>query len=245
MATKERFQNPVVGDTLNLRMFTYNSNNFRNVSAIDKVELFVHDKTEISAENPQGLRLVQTVDGGDVTTDSEGQYHVEVLIDDNYYTIGKYIDRWHILFETESSAEVNNFFEIYPDLWYTTPIPVVYDFNFSFRPNRLRKGSKQYLLINILPNVPTATDLGRYYENLAIVSNIRISIEQFCGPCTPQEADLRSIVDDELVTLREKTMAYFQLDTEDLDCGMYNVWFKLEMGENVYVSDKMQLQIFD
>lgn len=245
MATKERFQNPTGGDTLNLRFFSYNSNNLRNVSSIDKVELFVVDKSEITDENPHGLRLVETIDGGDVVRDCEGKYHASVLLDDKY-VIGRYVDRWHVFFETsEPSAEIDHWFDVYSDLWYTTPIPVVYDFNFTFRPNKLRKGSKQYLLIQVSPVVPTSSDLGKYYENLAIVGEIAISIEQFCGPCTPAEADLRLVVDKEAVTFREKTMAYYQLDTEDMACGMYNVWFQLDMGGNVYISDKMQLQIFE
>ena len=168
-----------------------------------------------------------------------------VTAEEPSYTIGKYTDRWTVTFEdTEPDGTIDNWFEIYPDLWYTTPIPVVYDFNFMFRPNRLRKGSKQYLLVDISPNVPTGSDLCRYYENLAIVADVSISIEQFCGPCVPEESDLRLVVDDELITFREKTMAYYQLDTEDMECGLYNVWFKLNMGTNVYLSDKMQLQIY-
>lgn len=241
----ERFQNPTTNSEIILRLFTYNSNNYRDLSSIEKVELFFHDPYEKTPENPQGLRLVQTISGGDVITDDEGQYHVVVTAEEPSYTIGKYTDRWTVTFEdTEPDGTIDNWFEIYPDLWYTTPIPVVYDFNFMFRPNRLRKGSKQYLLVDISPNVPTGSDLCRYYENLAIVADVSISIEQFCGPCVPEESDLRLVVDDELITFREKTMAYYQLDTEDMECGLYNVWFKLNMGTNVYLSDKMQLQIY-
>jgi hypothetical protein len=35
-----------------------------------------------------------------------------------------------------------------------------------------------------------------------------------------------------------------KLDTTDLDVGIYNVWFTMEMGENVFISDRMNLQIF-
>jgi len=36
--SKERFQNPVVGDELKLRVFAYNSNNYRNFNSVTKVE---------------------------------------------------------------------------------------------------------------------------------------------------------------------------------------------------------------
>ena len=146
--------------------------------------------------------------------------------------------------DTEPHQSIQQFFDIIPDLWYTTPIPVVYDFEFKFQPNRLRQGSRQYLIIEVIPNVPRASDLKTYYENLSIVSQISISIEQSCGPCLPKEEDLRLVVDCEPVPIREKRFAYYQLDTCEMDCGIYNVWFKLEFGENIYVSDKSQLQIY-
>lgn len=248
MADRERFQNPVVGDDVILRFFTYNSNNLSNVDNIEKVEIFVIDDTLKSEANPQGLRLVNTIEATNVVLDPNcpGQYHVTFTLDPTCYGIGNYIDRWHVNFRTdEPTAEVDNFFVIYPDLWYTDILPVVYDFNFNFRPNRLRQGSKQFLMVEITPNVPTASDLQRYYENLAIVANICISIEFFCGVCVPQEEDLRLVVDEEQVAIREKNRAFYQLDTEDLECGMYNVWFRLDFGGNTYFSDKMQLQIYN
>jgi hypothetical protein len=106
-------------------------------------------------------------------------------------------------------------------------------------------GSKQYLIIEIVPNVPTAGDLRQYYENLAIVSELKLSIEHHCGDCLPTEKDLRLIVDKESVGYREKRYGYYQFDTEDLECGVYNVWFQLDFGGNIYISDKMQLQVYD
>jgi len=246
MATKERFQNPVVGDDVQLRFYTYNSNNLAEVESIEKVEIYVVDDTLKSDSNPDGLRLVETIEEADVVTDATGQYHVTFSLDPTCYGIGNYVDVWHVNFRSsEPTAEISNYFRIYPDLWYTDITPVVYDFNFNFRPNRLRQGSKQYLMIEITPNIPTASDLQRYYENLAIVANVSISIEQTCGPCVPVESDLRLVVEEEVVPIREKNRAFYQLDTEDLDCGMYNVWFKLELGGNTYISDKMQLQIYE
>lgn len=248
MASKERFQNPVVGDDVTLRFFTYNSNNLAEVEEIERVEIFFIDENAKTAENPNGLRLVDTIAGTDVIFDPScpGEYSVVFTVDPTCREVGGYVDRWHVSFRTnEPTAEIDNFFQIYRDLWYTDITPVVYDFNFNFRPNRLRQGSKQFLQIEITPNVPTASDLCRYYENLAVVANICISIELACGPCLPEEQDLRLIVDEEQINIREKNRAFYQLDTEELDCGMYNVWFRLDFGGNRYISDKMQLQIYE
>ena len=49
MATKERYQNPAIGDAINLRFFTYNSNNPTNVFNVEKVDIYYldpHEKTE-------------------------------------------------------------------------------------------------------------------------------------------------------------------------------------------------------
>ena len=246
MANKERYQNPVVGDEIRLRMFTYNSNNFTEVVNIEKVEIFFLDPDCKTDANPDGRRLVEEFDGSVVSNPSTGEYILDVQTRDVEYNIGRYIDVWHVEFlENEPIQKVENCFDIYPNLFYTTPIPVVYDFKFHFQPNKFRKGSKQYIIIDVVPNVPTAGDLQRYYENLAIVSDLKISIEQTCGDCVPDDPDLRLIVDDEQIDYREKRRGYYQLDTEDLDCGIYDIWFKLEFGGNVYISDRNNFQIFD
>lgn len=245
-ATKERYQNPTVGDTVTLRLFTYNSNNLADVNAIEKVELFFLDPENKSAENPDGRRLVESFDGASVTAEDTGTHFLSVVLESPKYQIGRWLDVWTLsVVADEPEQVVSNCFEIYPQLWYTTPIPVVYNFSFHFQPNKMRKGSKQFLIIEITPNVPRSSDLKRYYENLAIVSDLSISIEQACGPCVPAEADLRLIVDDEDVTFREKRYGYYQIDTAEMDCGIYNVWFKIDLGSNVYVSDKMQFQVYD
>jgi hypothetical protein len=247
MATvKERYQNPTVSDTIRLRLFTYNSNEFASVESIDKVEIYFLDPTNRSEENPDGRRLVEEFNVDDVTEEAEGKYLLEVPAESPSYSIGRYLDVWHLtVAEGENTVESVQCFDIYPNLWYATPIPVVYDFDFYFQPNKIRKGSKQYLKIEIKPNVPRASDLQKYYENLAIVSNLKISLEQVCGPCTPAEEDLRLILDEEDVEFREKRWGYYLLDTEDLDPAVYHIWFKLEMGETVHISPKLQLQIFN
>jgi hypothetical protein len=245
MAMKQRYQNPVVGDTVKLRLFFYNSNNFADVNSISKIDIYkVADGASVN--DVAARTFVQTVSSNQVVKESTGRYYIDVVLQDPSYTIGRYVDVWSVEFENnnDTTSTITNFFQIYPDLWYTTPIPVVYDFNFQFRPARLRQGSKRYLIIEVVPNVPKGTDLQRYYENLAIVGDLKLSIEQRTGACLPQEADLRLIVDKVAVDYREKQFGYYLLDTTDYEIGIYDVWFELDLGENIYISERNQLQIF-
>lgn len=239
--SKERYQNPSVGDEINLRLFTYNSNNKTNVDSIEKVEIYVEDSSTLT-----GFRLVDTIAGSDVTTESTGQYLAQLTTSEPLYTIGNYRDVWYVIFEDseEDPSLVTNYFSLYSDLWFTTPIPPIYDFSFNFRPNRIRKGSKKYLLIEIVPNVPRGAEILPYYQNLAIVSDLRVSIELACGECVPAEQDLRLIVDRSLVDYREKGFGYYFLDTTSYDEGIYNIWFELTFGENVFISEKNSFQVF-
>ena len=238
--TKERYQNPSCGDSINLRLFTYNSNNRSDVQSIEKVDIYVKD----SATGE--LELVQTFLGTDVVQEDTGQYLLEITATIPQYTIGYYHDVWTVIFQDGecAPATITNDFQIYSNLWFTTAIPPIYDFNFDFRPNKIRKGSKRYLLIQIMPNVAKGADILPYYENLAIVSDLKISMELSCGDCVPVEEDLKLVVDRELVSSREKGYAYYFLDTTELDEGVYNVWFELCFGENVFISDKNALQIY-
>lgn len=237
---KERFQNPVIGNEVRLRLFSYNSNARTNVDSIEKVEIYFLDPHEKTAENPDGRRLVKTIT--DITAEEVGLYSVIVELEADVFTLGKYIDIWYVTIGTQT-AEIPNEFAVYPNLWFTTPLPIIYDFNFSFRPNRLLKGSKRYLAIEIVPNVPNRNELYAYYENLATISPVKISIEQECVPCMPAEQDLRLVIDAASVDLRERCMGYYYLDTTDMAVGMYNVWFSLEMGDIVHISEKQQIQI--
>lgn len=243
---KERYQNPVCGDDLNLRLFTYNSNNRRNVSSIVEVKIYTIDETLKTAENPEGIKLVETISGSQVVLAETGEYVVTINLNPDFYQAGQFYDVWSVIFETGECAnqEVKNSFKISTDLWFTSTTPVLYDFNFAFRPNRLRKGSKRYVLIKVSPNVPQGADLVSYYENLAIVSDIRVSMEIACGECIPAETDLRLVVDRQLVEYREDRYAYWFVDTTQLDEGIYNVWFETTLGENTFVSEKFALQIY-
>lgn len=244
--TVERYQNPAVGDDIKLRLFTYNSNNLADVFSISKVDIYYLDRDEVSDTNPDGRRLVETYSDTAVTIEDTGTHLLEITAQEALYVIGRYIDVWTVnVSDTMPSETIEQVFEIYPSLWYTTPIPVVYDFKFHFQPNKFRKGSNQFIIIEIIPNVPTAGDLRRYYENLAIVSDLKVSISQNCGDCVPAEADLRLIVDEETVDYREKRFGYYKLDTTDLSCGIYDIWFRLDFGGNTYISDRHHFQIYD
>ena len=241
---KERYQNPSINETVRLRLFFYNANNFSNVNSIEKIEIFkIEDGRSI--QDVSARTFVKSIPVANVVNDGVGKYYVDVLLEDGVYLLGNYCDVWTINFvnDNEGSSEVVNPFTVYPNLWYSTPIPVVYDFSFIFRPQKLRKGSKRYLIVEITPNVPKGTDLQRYYENLAIVSDLKISIEQRSGNCLPSETDLRLIVDRASVDYREKKFGYYMLDTSEMEVGIYDIWFEMEMGENVYISDRFQLQI--
>lgn len=243
---KERYQNPTCGDEITLRLFTYNSNNRSNVQSIQDVKIYIIDDSVRTAENPEGLRLIQTIDGGDVVEEETGQYSVTFTADSDLYSIGNYYDVWNVTFETAdcATASISNKFRLYSHLWFTSPTPLVYDFNFNFRPNRLRKGSKRYVMIQITPNVPRGADIVPYYENLAIVSDLRVSMSLSCGECVPAEEDLRLVVDRHLVEYREKGYGYWYFDTTIYEEGIYDVWFELALGENIYVSEKNAIQIF-
>jgi hypothetical protein len=246
MSTKERYQNPVVGDDVKLRLFVYNSNNFADINTINYIDIYRVNSTSSDITNPNEGYLVERIKGEDVTKESIGKYLLDLTTSAPAYTIGYYFDIWNVIFENEEApANVTNVFQIYPDLFYTAPIPLVYDFSFQFRPNRLRKGSKQYLIAQITPNVPKGTDLQRYYENLAIRGNLKISIEQRTGTCLPCETDLRMVVEKANMDYREKLYGYYMLDTTDLDIAIYDVWFELDFGDSVYISDRQSLQIYN
>ena len=243
---KERNQNIVVGNDLILRLFTYNSNQRQSVQNVNKVEIYYLDETCITSENPEGKRLVKTIESADVTVVGDGQYSIEFELEDQLFVIGKYIDVWYVNFDSSQSGSVTNEFSIIPDLWFASDLPIIYDFSFGFRPNRIRYGERRWINIEIIPNVPNISELKRYYANLAVSSPLRIWIEKACGDCVPKEKDLRLVVEGDLVEHRRGTEGSYFINTEELgmDCGIYNVWFEMEFGENKYLSDNLQLQVF-
>ncbi len=250
MALKSRFQNPVITDTVELQMFVFNSNNTADVDSISKVEIYYLDPTMQTPSNPNGQTLVETVPGGSVSLVQQGEYQINLYLDPTIYLhTGRYVDQWYTTFQSgEPETTIFHLFTVYPDLWYTTPIPMVYDFNFYFQPNRIRFGSKRYIDIEIVPNVPTATDLQQYYENLAIVSDVKVSIAKRCGPCAPVgadcEEDLSLIVDKAQAQYKEKNRAFYFIDTTEFDCGVYDIWFQMDFGNNIFISEKFQIQFY-
>lgn len=243
---KERNQNIVVGNELTLRLFTYNSNQRQNLNNVEKVEIYYLDPTCIEENNPEGRRLVDTIENPDVNIVEEGEYSITITLEEDKYVIGKYIDVWYVDFDSVQSGTVTNEFNIIPDLWFASDMPIIYDFSFGFRPNRIRYGEKRWINIEIIPNVPNISELKRYYANLAVSSPLSIWIEKVCGDCVPQEKDLRMIVEGDLVEHRRGTEGSYYIDTVELnmECGIYNVWFEMEFGENKFLSDNLQLQIF-
>jgi hypothetical protein len=242
---KQRYQNPIVGDTVRLRLLVYSSNTLDNVKSVEKIEIFLLDPNSCTADNPQGRVLVQTIDGSSVVNEEPGKYYYDLEATKPTYIIGNYMDVWTVTLEDETDpVAYDNPFALFPKLWYASPTPIVYDFSFKFTPNRITKGSIKPLIIQIIPQTPTATELQRYYTNIAIYADLKISIARKCDPCQPCEEDLRTLVDGDLVEDREKCTAWYRLDTTEMDCGLYDVWFTMNFGGNVYVSDKNQLLVY-
>lgn len=239
---RQRYQNPTLGDTVRLRLLTFNSNLPTNFDSFESVEVFYLDPNEKTEENPTGRTLWETIDPSEIVNDAPGSYYVDLAVPSPQWVIGEYVDVWNSVFEPGVEAfPIENQFTIYPRLWYTTTIPVVYDFQFAFSPNRIVQGSKKWITIEIIPQVPRANDLERYYTNLAIAADITISIAKTCDPCLPQEQDLRLVVENAAVEQREKVFCYYWLDTSEMEGGLYDVWFTLLIGGNTYVSERQQL----
>lgn len=245
-ALKERYQNPTIGDTVHLNFFVMNSNMTAEVTAINAIRIYYLDPDAVSCTNPAGMALVQTIPGASVVNPEQGQYYYDLYLDPSIYTkTGRYFDQWEVVFQPgDIPALHDQLFQIYPELWYTSPIPIVYDFSFYFQPNKMRFGEVKPIEIEIIPNVPRATDLCAYYENLAIAAQLFVSIAQRCGPCLPCESDLRLIVDKEPTFYREKNRGFYKIDTNQFDCGIYDIWFELRFGTNIYISDTNQFQIY-
>ena len=258
-ALKERYQNPVIGDTVRLKFFVLNSNMPAQVAAVNEVRIYYIDPnpppcppcppsvTTLCEPRCQYSKvLVATIPGSAVVNPCQGEYYVDAYLDPIIYTIpGRYIDEWDVILQVGTLPSIHDqLFQIYPELWYTTPIPIVYDFSFYFQPNKIRKGERKPIEIEIIPNVPRATDLCAYYENLAIAAQLYVYISQRCGECMPVESDLQLVVDRQPTFYREKNRGFYFIDTNLFDCGIYDIWFELEFGANTYISDTNQLQIY-
>ena len=115
MSTLERYQNCVIGSTVNLRFFTYNSNNRQDLYEVQKVEIWYLDPEEVTETNTDGRRLIETITT--ITNPEVGEYLISVDLTDGEYVIGNYLDIWYVVFEDgEDPVEETKQFEIYPDL---------------------------------------------------------------------------------------------------------------------------------
>jgi hypothetical protein len=248
MAVKERNQNPLVGDTVRLKFFIFNGSDFTDPHEIQKVDIYKLYATDATTENPLGRVLLTTVEAVDIVKDGVGKYYIDLELAVPLFTQGNWQDEWHVEFEEDSPVcQSPMAFRILPTVWFTDSMPIVHDFSFEFRPNRIVLGSKKYLQVTVRPDVPRGTDKERYYENMAVAGELYISIEQKCGECLPEELDLRLLVDQEQITERDGCTGYYLLDTtedSDFDCGIYNVWFEAHLGPNVFISDKQPFQIY-
>jgi hypothetical protein len=238
MATKERNQNPVCNDTVILRLYQFNENAPADVNEVQKVEIYVHDHTVEG-----GRRLVQTIT--DIARSDVGQYSVVVDLTSPTYTIGQYCDVWTISYEADECPGTRTFeFEINADKWYGNSDQFIWDFYFAFRPTRFRKNERKYIVVEVTPNVPHLSDLERYYQTLQTYPDLFITIQMRCVECMPAEEDLQVVVDRARVSLTSSRLGQYFLDTTELACGIYDVWFDLEVGGNTYISPKNQIQIF-
>lgn len=243
---KTRGQNVRVNDTIRLKLFVYNGSEPSNVESVDKVDIYRLYAVPSTTDNPYGKLLVETIDGSNVTIDTEGEYYVDLTLTSPTYTIDRYSDEWSLRFNADLPVGVSEqLFRVYSDAWFTDSRPVIHDFNFSFTPNKFISGSKKYIEIEVTPKVPHNSDKLKYYQNLVSAGVLYISMEQSCGECVPEEEDLRLVLDKEIITERDFCRGYYQIDTTDLDCGIYHIWFQLDLGTNIYISDKQPFQIFN
>jgi hypothetical protein len=249
MALKQRGQNPVEGDTVRLGFCVFNGGDFADPASVSQIAIYKLYATDQTDDNPLGRVLVTTIAASNITRDDVGRYHTDVLLTYPLYTQGRYQDEWTLTLDPDGEPAVSDMdFTIYPNAWFVDAMPIVYDFSFQFKPNRVVMGSKKYIEIMVSPNVPRGTDKQRYYENMIVGGDLYVSIEQKCGDCMPEEQDLRLVVDRQLVTERDGCHGYFFLDTSEdgpgFACGLYDCWFEVNLGPNVFISEKEPLQLY-
>jgi hypothetical protein len=107
MATIERYQNPVPNDTVVLRLFVYNQNSFSNVQSIEKVEIYKMPDDASINDVSKGT-LFRTISPPDIKQDDTGKYYVDLVADYPLFTVGKYVDIWHVVFASEEGKGKGN-----------------------------------------------------------------------------------------------------------------------------------------
>ena len=262
---KERDQNPVENDIIRLRLYTFNSNLPVDIYQFNTVETYLLDKNSITEENRDGRILIESLNVQWIVHEGTGSYFIDIPHEPLsttgdpvplVYSIGNYIDVWSFTPDPSRDAQtIENHFKIWPSLWYSSPTPIIYDWTFFFRPNRIRKGSRQNILVEAHSNAPRATEMEAYYVNLAsAMANLNsnngndtftVTMEQKCGYCLPAERDLRIVLEDAPIMYRGNDgYGYFFLDTTDMEPGVYSLTFTLNMGGNTFVSPEENFQIY-
>lgn len=262
MPIKERYQSPVLGDTLNLDFYSYNNNSLTSVNELGNIEVYFLDKTQLSDNNPNGKRIKLIITPNNITELSTGHYRAQINLDDNLFEIGDYIDVWNIKFNDYDSTfyKVENQFRIHTDLRETHDRPFVYDVSWSFNPKKIILYSRRYLKIAFKPSIHD--DIGRkyineslidrFYFNLKNTQNLFIKIELIEGCDYNEDCLYANIITDpewDRVEIRGDNEAYYLIDsTEDegiYNLGIYSVQFKILIGGQEIISPKFYLQILD
>jgi hypothetical protein len=119
MSVKQRYQNLVLGDTVKLQSFVYDSDAFPDsVTIIPKVEIYKIDPKAITQQNPKGLIRKQTMVyrpglvGNNIEKVADEFWQVLVNIHQDMYEIGEYVDRWYLI--TGEPEDIYNELKINP-----------------------------------------------------------------------------------------------------------------------------------
>lgn len=118
MTTRDRYQNPILGDTVRLRDYVYTSQTQAAVPLITKVEIYKQGERLTDLEfNPLGLTLKQVnvnhmVEGvwDEIQPYPAGAaypdyYFTDVETDDETWTDGSYADKWYLIFDEDITLE--------------------------------------------------------------------------------------------------------------------------------------------
>ncbi len=255
---RERYQNPIVGDTVRLKSFIYNSNVKDNVSSISSIDVFFLDPDRISPSNPDGRILMASFSSAQVSNPSIGEYYVDLVTNGSDFRVGSYIDRWNIVFEStdQNPGVIENKFNLYRDLWYVSPEPIIYELGFDYEPHKIFRLSKKYIRVDIEVYAPDEDIKANYYYYLLTLSQIYVRIVQDEGDgYDPVDTSKNVLYDWSLVHYRETTRGYYLLDTtvdprpwrlnQPWGLGIYLVQFKANLGETIQLSPQFRLQIYD
>lgn len=254
---RERYQRPVLGDTVKLKILVYSSNQKANAHQVLGVTIFYLDIDQRSEGNPDGRIEVAAVLPANISNDAPGEYSVDLELNQVDFRIGDYVDRWEFLFEDADNYPgiIENDFTVYRDLWYTSPKPLIYELGFNLSPNKIVQGTRKYLRVDLDVYAPDASTREAYYYSLATMADVHISIVQDEGEgYDPQVPGNNTIVNWSPVQFREDNSGYYLLDTSvdprpqmngaAMPNGIYLVQFRAGLGETLHLSPRFHLQIY-